>query len=133
VVRRAALSIGVLVLAGCGRGGDRAAVRSVTERFLTAYQEDRGGTACAALGEDTRAELVSQEGTACADAVGSLQLDGGMVTRVVLDVDGALVELSSGERAFVSRTTNGWRLTAVGCRPTDGPPDRYPMDCELTA
>jgi hypothetical protein len=132
-VRRAALLIGVLLLAGCGRGGDRAAVRSVTERFVTAYDQSRGDVACAALSEDARAELVSQEGTACADAIRSLQLGGGTVTRVVLDVDGALVELSSGESAFVSRTTNGWRLTAVGCQPKDGPPDRHPMDCELTA
>jgi hypothetical protein len=52
---------------------------------------------------------------------------------VVVDLDGALVDLSSGETAFVSRTVNGWRLTAVGCSPKDGPPTRFPMDCELSA
>lgn len=133
-MRACLLCLGVVItLTGCGRAGDRADVRRVAEAFAVALAQDRGQAACAALAEDTRAELVSQEGKRCADAVGSLELKGGAVARVVLDVDGAMVELSSGERDFLSRTTNGWRLAAVGCLAEDGPPDRYPMDCELAA
>jgi hypothetical protein len=123
----------VVLAAGCGQSGDRAAVRGVTERFVADYGAARGDAACAALSEDTRAELVRDEGEACVDAVTSLELDGGEVTRIVVDVDGALVQLSSGERMFLGRTPDGWRLSAVGCRAVDGPPDRHPMDCELTA
>jgi hypothetical protein len=132
-VRRVVLLLPVLLVSGCGQSDDRAAVRRVTERFVTAFAQSQGDVACAALSEDTRAELVSQEGEACATAVGSLDLEGGKVTRVVVEVTSALVVLSSGERVYLGKTANGWRLSAVGCLPKDGPPDRYPMDCELSA
>lgn len=133
-MRGAAVMITVAVAAaGCGRSGDRADVRKIGETFTTALAQGRGDAACAALAEDTRAELVSQEGEACADAIGSLEVEGGTVERVALDVDGAMVEFTSGERDFLSRTANGWRITAVGCLPKAGPPDRHPTDCELEA
>jgi hypothetical protein len=118
---------------GCGQGDDRAAVRSVTNGFLSAYAAQRGPAACAALSADTRAELVSSEGEACARAIGSLQLHGGRITKVEIQVTDAKVDLSSGESLYLGKTTNGWRLSALGCRPKDGPPTRFPLTCELQA
>jgi len=122
-----------LGLAGCGQGGDQTAVRRVTAGFVTAYEAHSGGRACALLARDTRAELVQEEGKACADAVTGLQLEGGAVVRVDVEITNARVVLSSGESAFLSRTTNGWRLSALGCRPDRGPASHVPLDCELEA
>jgi hypothetical protein len=125
-----------LGLAGCGQGDDQTAVRHVAAGFVTAYEAHSGGRACALLSEDTRAALVQEEGEACADAVTGLKLDGGAVTRVDVEITNARVVLSSGESAFLSRTPNGWRLSALGCRPKTNPPapaDRVPLDCELEA
>jgi hypothetical protein len=119
----------VLAVAGCGRSDHRAQIRGTVEQFLSGDAAER----CAALSEGARAELVSQEARPCAEAIGSLDLEPGAIARVTVDVDGAIVDLSSGESAFVTRTVNGWRLSAVGCAPEDGPPTRYPMDCELKA
>jgi hypothetical protein len=127
-VRGAALLI-VLAVAGCGRSDDRAQIRGTVEQFLSGDAAER----CAALSEGARAELVSQEAKGCAEAIGTLDLEPGEIVRVTVDIDGAIVDLSSGESAFVTRTVNGWRLSAVGCAPEDGPPTRYPMDCELKA
>jgi hypothetical protein len=132
-VRRAAVIVLAVMAAGCGRGNDRAEIRGVVSGFLSAYEADLGPAACNALSEGARAELVSEEAKPCPQAVASLDLEPGRVERVVVDLDGALVDLSSGETAFVTRTANGWRLSAVGCSAEDGPPTRFPMDCELSA
>jgi hypothetical protein len=127
----------VLVLAvlatGCGRSGDREAVRAVTEHFLAAVEADDGEAACADLSTDTRKELESQEQRDCRDAVGELQLEPGATDRVEVYVTNAKVDLASGQSVFLSRTREGWRLSAVGCEPEAGEPAERPFDCELEA
>lgn len=131
-MRTLAACLLALMVAGCGQGDDRAAVRGVTRDFVAAYHAHDGGRACALLSEDTRATLVQEEAKRCADAITALKLDGGTITRADVEVTNAKVDLSSGESAFLSRTPNGWRLSALGCRP-QGPPASEPMDCELEA
>jgi len=132
-MRLAALLVVVAAAtAGCGQSDDRAAVRMTTERFITAHAADRGETACAALTQDTRAELEKQESSACAEAVGSVELEGGAITRVEVAMTNAKVDLASGESVFLSEQAAGWRIAAVGCRP-QGDPRAEPFDCELEA
>jgi hypothetical protein len=118
---------------GCGRDGDRDAVQAVTDRFYAAFDAGDGETACAQLSTDTRSELESQEQQPCAEAVGSLQLEGGALERVQVYVTNAKADLMSGESAFLSHTADGWRLSAVGCQPVGGKPADRPYDCELEA
>jgi hypothetical protein len=129
VVAMAAL-LAALMLASCGQSDDRAAVRATTERFYNAYEADQGGVACAALSRDTRKELESQESEPCAEAIGSVDLDGGAVVTVEVSLTNAKVDLVSGEMLFFSEQKAGWRITALGCRAADTPTDT-PMDCEL--
>ena len=127
------LVLAALTTAGCGRSGDRAEVRTVTEHFLAAFEADDGEAACADLSTDTRRELESQEQRDCRDAVGELELEPGAPDRVEVYVTNAKVDLASGQSVFLSRTKEGWRLSAVGCEPEAGEPADRPFDCELEA
>jgi hypothetical protein len=118
---------------GCARENDRDAVRTVTDRFYAALDAGDGDTACAQLSTDTRSELESQEQEACAEAVGSLEVQGGDLTRIQVYVTNAKADLATGESAFLSFTEDGWRLSAVGCQPVGGKPADRPYDCELEA
>jgi len=130
-------SVALLALAvcavGCGRAGDRADARAVTVRFLTALERGDGTLACAQLSPDTRAALVKEEGKPCREAVGSLGLQASPVTRLQLYVTNAKADLANGDSAFLSQGAQGWRLSAVGCRPARGKPADAPYDCALEA
>jgi hypothetical protein len=115
---------------GCGREGDRATARAVTDRFFAAFEAGDGAEACAQLSPDTRTELESREQSGCEEAITGLQLEGGAVTGVQVYVRNAKVELSNGQAAFLDEGDLGWRLSAAGCTPQRKPADR-PYDCEL--
>ena len=129
LVTAAILALGA---AGCGRGGDAATARTVTDGFFAALAAGDGERACAQLSADTRAALESQEEASCSDAISGLDLAGAQVTRVRVFVTNALVELANGDAAFLDHGRQGWRLSAVGCTPEGEPTDR-PFDCELEA
>ena len=136
-MRRAPLLVASVVvaavgLAGCGQADDRDSVRAITQRFLAAYEADEGEPACAALSQDTRKELESQESRPCADAIAEVELEPGAVTRVEVAVTNAKVDLASGESVFLSEQAAGWRISALGCKPQGKPADE-PFDCELQA
>jgi hypothetical protein len=118
---------------GCGRDADRDAVQTVTDRFHAALEAGDGEAACAQLSTDTRTELESEEQEACPKAVTSLAVEGGALTRVQVYVTNAKVDLAGGESTFLSRTQEGWRISAVGCTPQEGKPADIPYDCELEA
>ena len=132
-MRAIGLTAAVILLLGlsaCGRSGAREDVRAVTERFFAAVESGDGDTACEQLSPDTRAELESQEQTECREAITKLQLEGGTVSSLDVFALNAVVELSSGESAYVDDGAEGWRLSAIGCKPQEKPADR-PADCEL--
>jgi hypothetical protein len=122
-----------LATAGCGQSGDRAEVRSVTEAFVAAYGNDHGDTACAQLSSDTRQALESQEGKSCRRAVTDLQIDAGAVVSVEVSVTNAKVDLRTGESVFLSKQSEGWWISSLGCRPGGAKPADRPFDCELEA
>jgi len=121
-----------LATAGCGQSDDRDTVRATTQRFLAAYSADQGDTACGQLSEDTVTEVESQEKKPCAEAIGEVELQEGPIRRVEVTVTNAKVDLTGGESVFLSEESDGWRISAVGCKP-QGDPKNSPMDCELQA
>jgi hypothetical protein len=128
----ALLAAAAVATAGCGQSGDRDVVRATTARFLAAYSAHQGAQACAALSQDTRKELQSQEKRPCAAAIGQVELQPGAVKHVDVELTNAKVDLTGGESLFLSEEATGWKITAVGCKP-QGDPTNTPMDCELTA
>jgi hypothetical protein len=137
VTARRAISIGLLLLclgtAGCGSSGERARATVVAERFYAALASGDGATACAQLSPDTRKALEDDERKPCREAIGGLSIEPGSPTKLELYLTNAKADLDNGESAFLSLTADGWRLSAVGCKPGDGPPADVPMDCELEA
>jgi hypothetical protein len=128
----ALLAAAAAATAGCGQSADRDTVRATTTGFLAAYSAHQGDRACAALSEETRKELESQEKKPCPAAIGQVELKPGAVTHVDVELTSAKVDLASGESMFLSDESTGWKLSAIGCKP-QGDPTNTPMDCELTA
>jgi hypothetical protein len=129
----AGLALLCLGATGCGRAGDRDQAARVTERFFSAVGSGEEATACAQLTPDTRKALEDDERKPCRDAIGGLSIDPGSPTKLELYLTNAKADLGNGESAFLSLTAEGWRLSAVGCKPGAGPPADAPMDCELEA
>ena len=119
--------------AGCGVGDDEAEVRDVTERFYAAIREDDGETACELLSAEAAKALEGQSGQQCDDVITRLQFEGGRVEAAVVYVTNAKVDLSGGESVFLSDEPDGWRLTALACRPETGKPRDRPFECEVEA
>jgi len=123
----------LLALAACGQADDRDQVRSVSERFNRALAHEDGPAACRELSEDTVKSLRSQEKTPCPEAILGLSLEPSRTARVQVFVTSAKVDLVSGESAFLDRSAEGWRLSAIACEPKEGKPADRPYDCELQA
>ena len=83
--------LAVLFLAGCGQSEDRAAVRRVTDRFLTAEKAKQGAAACGVLSSDTRKSLERQESKPCPQAIGSVNVAGGPVLKIQVAITSAKV------------------------------------------
>jgi hypothetical protein len=137
VTVRRSLPLGLVLLslglAGCGGSGDRAAATGVAERFFAAVGSGDGATACGLLSVDTRNKLEQDEQMPCREAIGDVQIQPGALAGVEVFSINAKADLANGDSAFLSLTEDGWRLSAVGCKPADGPPSDVPMDCELEA
>jgi N-methylhydantoinase A/oxoprolinase/acetone carboxylase beta subunit len=119
--------------AGCGTAADRADARTVTERFYGAIRADDGAAACEQLSEAAVKQLESQSGQDCADVVTRLEYEGGEIAAVEVFATNAKVDLTSAESGFLSLEPDGWRLTAIGCKPEEGKPRDRPLDCEVEA
>ena len=127
-MHRAALALVLLTLTGCGRSDDERAVTAVTERFLTAVQDDDGEIACAQL---TPAAAESLEASRpCAEAVTDLDVSPGSVTRAQVYSISAKVDVGGGASYFLELTRAGWRISAAGCTPLTR---EEPLDCEAEA
>jgi hypothetical protein len=122
-----------LAVAGCGTADDRTQARAVTERFVTAFEQHRGQEACEQLSDATAEELETQEQKPCEEAITEVEFTGGTVAKTEVYVTNAKVDLTSGESLFLNREASGWKLSAVGCRATEGAPTDQPLDCELEA
>ncbi len=113
--------------AGCAERSDDAA--AVVERFQTALDGRDGAGACAELSEGTASALEQQEGHPCGQAILDLDLArGGEVAGTSVYVTSASVSLRDAGTLFLDEASDGWEISAAGCRPSA--PDR-PLDCEL--
>jgi hypothetical protein len=122
--------VAALLLAGCGRGGDRDEARAAAEQLHAAVADGDGEAACARLSAQAREALEQEEGQPCAEAVLSLRLDGLAATDVRVYVTTSTVRFDSGQRAVVDDTAEGWRVSAAGC---EGGSQDEPHTCELEA
>jgi hypothetical protein len=124
-----AAGIVAAIVIGLVRGADDDGAADAVERFAQAIETQDGSAACNELSADTRGALESQEGTECEQALLDLQLSLGTVTSVKVAETTATVELTEGGSVYLEETSNGWRITAVGCEPRPDEPD----DCEVEA
>ena len=133
MLRVALALIAVAALSGCSAAtAERDDAAAVVERFYAAVEKDDGAGACAALATATRLSLESQSGLPCREVVTQLDLAGGDVARTEIAVTAAKVDLTSDEAAFLSRGPEGWRVSAVGCKPPVRLDDD-PYTCEAEA
>ena len=123
-----AVAVLALALAGCGRSGDRAKVRSIAEGFYAAAGARDGARACTWLSAGARQALEQDESEPCARAIGQLKLSGSRARRVEVYSTNASVALRGGDVVYLEDTPRGWRISAAGCR---DPAYAKPATCEL--
>ncbi len=124
--RRAAVLAGagaLLLLTGCS-----SLQQSEVQRVATTFEDGSAEpeVRCDLLVPATRAALEKQEGSACAEAIDSLQLQGGGVQSVEVWGGQAQVRLD-GDTVFLDETSSGWRVAAASCTPHG----EAPYDCEV--
>ena len=123
-----AVAVLALALAGCGRSGDRANVRSIAEGFYAAAGAHDGARACTWLSPDARQALEQDQSEPCARAVEQLKLSGNGARRVEVYSTEAAVALLGGDVVYLEETPQGWRISAAGCR---DPAYATPATCVL--
>jgi hypothetical protein len=120
----AALTGAALLVSGCGSlNADE--VEGVAAQFAGA--QDDPATRCELLLPAVVETLVEDEETSCEDAIGDLQVGSGDVASVEVWGEEAQVRLSD-DTLFLSRTAEGWRITAAGCR-SQG--ETLPYKCQV--
>lgn len=116
-------------IVGCGAGDGDERAGEVARDFYAAVAAKDGARACASLGESTVMQLEQDEMAPCTTAVTELKLSGSGVERAIVYVTSAMIELGGGERVFLDRTPQGWKVSAAGCKPQPG--EEQPHDCEV--
>ena len=124
------LALIALLVASCGGSGRNDDVQAAVERFNEAFERGDAQAACKELTEGARSELEKSESEACEQTVLSLELTPSEVTRVEVHVTSAIADLSGGGSLFLDDTSQGWKISALGCEPRPGD---QPYDCELEA
>ena len=84
---------------------------------------------CDLLAPNTRTALVEEQASTCPDAIQQVSVGGGEVASVEVWGEEAQVRLTD-DTLFLTRTPDGWRVTAAGCSPRG---DDLPYDCEVEA
>jgi hypothetical protein len=125
VPRGLVLLVVVGLLGGCGVSDDRDQVRSVTDRFLAALVVEDGAAACSFMTDELLA-AVERQGPCPAVIHRGQRLTGTRATTAKVYVLSGQVRTNGGQTAFLEKARDGWRLSAVGCRPVA--PDE-PYDC----
>lgn len=135
-MRPAALLLAAVLAAlagGCGTNDDQDEARATVERFYAAIEAGDGEAACAELGEPLLEQVESQTQQPCPGVITRFEYEGGAIVGDEVYVTNAKVDLQSGESAFLSRGDDGWRLSAIACRPERGKPADRPFACEAEA
>jgi hypothetical protein len=130
-VATCAVLLVALAAGGCGTGGDRAQARQVVERFYAAIAAHHPDVACRQLSASTQKQLESQSKQSCPSVIDRLQLGSGGVVGVYVAIINAKVDVRGNESAFLGKEPAGWRITAAGCKATQGKPRDRPLECEV--
>jgi hypothetical protein len=128
-----ALLVLALGAAGCGNSGDRNEAADVAQRFFAAIESGDGAAACRELSVDTRETFEQDEQKPCREAIVDANIEPDALVSTEVFAVNAKADLANGDSAFLSLTAEGWRLSAVGCKPAGGSPSDVPMDCEIEA
>ena len=118
-----------LGLAGCGSSGRERDAAAVAERFHAALGARDGHAACAELNPKTASKLEQQEKKPCEQAIVTLELPkGASVADTRVYETSAFAQLAQGGADFLDLSSEGWWVSAAGCRITA---PEQPYDCEL--
>jgi hypothetical protein len=131
-VRPCAVALTLLLAAmasGCGTDSSAAHARHAVRVFYAALQRHDGAAACQVLSDDTRSSLETSEKKPCKEAVFSLGLSPSRVVAVRVYVTSAQAVVSGGEAVFLDQNPDGWKISALGCKPQH----EQPYDCQLEA
>jgi hypothetical protein len=120
------LGIAAAIVVGLMRAADDPGARRAAERLSAALAARDGAAACAELDEHAAAALEEQEGESCERAILALGLASGAVARVEVAERAGKADVGE-ETVFLEQGTEGWRITALGCKPVKG----HPYDCEV--
>src|SRR3712207_3296605 len=105
----ALLSLAALLAGGCGTADDRDQAEAAVERFYAAVEADDAEAACGELGESLLEQVESQAQQSCEEVITSFEYEGGEIAGADVYVTNAKVDLDSGESAFLSRESDGWK------------------------
>ncbi|MGY1813732.1 hypothetical protein [Blastococcus sp. SYSU D00820] len=127
---RRTTALGAAVGAALALGGCAELQEPDVEHTATSFADASADAAlrCALLAPETLRALELDEESPCAQAIGEVPLGGGPVESVEVWGEEAQVRLS-GDTLFLTRTPDGWRVTAASCTPAGE--GRY--DCRLEA
>lgn len=118
-----AVVAGAVSLAGCARAEEPA-----VERAAAAFEDPTGDpeARCDLLAPAVRAAFESEESARCSEAIQELATEVGRVESVAIWGGEAQVRMD-GDTVFLTRTGDGWRITAALCTPRH----EAPYDCEV--
>ena len=122
--------IPLLIAGGCGGSERNDDVEAAVERFNRAFESRDAQGACDELTEGAQSELEKSEKKPCEEAILGQELSPSPVTRVEVHVTSAVADLRAGGSLFLDDTSQGWKISALGCEPRPGD---QPYDCELEA
>lgn len=126
--RLAGLLCLALSIAGCGPSAGRLDdVQAAAEGFLQARDARDGAAACALLAPETKDQLEQDQQQDCTQAVVEVQLPAAGGPETTRLYSGQALVVSSGQRLYLARFPDGWRVTAAGCQQRPELPD----DCEV--
>ena len=121
------LGIATAIVIGLVRSADDPEARRSVERLTAALRAGDGAAACAQLDEHTVTALEEQQGESCDRAILALDLATGPVSGLEVADRAAKADVGAGETVFLDESREGWRITALGCKPVKG----HPYDCEV--
>ena len=113
-----------LLSSGCGNLSTDE-VERVATTFARAGHDP--SARCDLLAPGTLASLVEEESSACEDAITTLPLGSGALTRVEVWGEEAQAKLAD-DTLFLTRTSDGWRIMAAACTPQG---EQQPYECQL--
>jgi hypothetical protein len=108
------VAVPLVLLSGCS-DGQLPAVQQVAAEFTAALGSGDLRAGCGLLSPAARDALEYQDSQACEAALGQLALPGGDVVDAV-DWGGEAQVHTTTDTLFLTRTGQGWRIAAAGCR-----------------